>query len=192
MSRYDILIADIAAVIKNNTTQAITGQVLQDVLVQIVQVIRDWKVEQEDGKGLSANDLTDALLAKLNSAIQPEALATAIADAVADYVAKADIVQGTGTGVDKVMSQKGATDAFVDKADTNKTELTAANEMAALEARVETLESKFFNLQLQVATVQFMNVGRELNAGGIRITVDDDGALLIQGDLHVAGQIINP
>lgn len=192
MSRYDNLIADIAAVIKNNTTQAITGQVLQDVLVQIVQDIRDWKVEQEDGKGLSANDLTDALLAKLNSAIQPEALATAIADAVADYVAKADIVQGTGTGVDKVMSQKGATDAFVDKADTNKTELTAANEMAALEARVETLESKFFNLQLQVATVQFMNVGRELNAGGIRITVDDDGALLIQGDLHVAGQIINP
>lgn len=192
MSRYDNLIADIAAVIKNNTTQAITGQVLQDVLVQIVQDIRDWKVEQEDGKGLSANDLTDALLAKLNSAIQPLALATAIADAVADYVAKADIVQGTGTGVDKVMSQKGATDNFVGKADANKTELTAANEMAALEARVETLESKFFNLQLQVATVQFMNVGRELNAGGIRITVDDDGALLIQGDLHVAGQIINP
>jgi len=192
MSRYDNLIADIAAVIKNNTTQAITGQVLQDVLVQIVQDIRDWKVEQEDGKGLSANDLTDALLEKLNSAIQPEALATAIANAVADYVAKADIVQSTGTGVDKVMSQKGATDAFVDKADANKTELSAANEMAALEARVETLESKFFNLQLQVATVQFMNVGRELNAGGIRITVDDDGALLIQGDLHVAGQIINP
>lgn len=192
MSRYDNLIADIAAVIKNNTTQAITGQVLQDVLVQIVQDIRDWKVEQEDGKGLSANDLTNALLAKLNSAIQPEVLATAIANAVADYVAKADIVQGTGTGVDKVMSQKAATDAFVDKADANKTELSAANEMAALEARVETLESKFLNLQLQVATVQFMNVGRELNAGGIRITVDDDGALLIQGDLHVAGQIINP
>lgn len=192
MSRYDNLIADIAAVIKNNTTQAITGQVLQDVLVQIVQDIRDWKVEQEDGKGLSANDLTDALLDKLNSAIQPEALATAITDAVADYVAKADIVQGTGTGVDKVMSQKGATDAFVSKAEGDSSELVEASAAQSLEARLEALENAFANIVRENIVVNFLNVGKELNLGGNRIGIDENGRITVIGDLHVTGQIINP
>lgn len=191
MSRYDNLIADIAAVIKNNTTQAITGQVLQDVLVQIVQDIRDWKVEQEDGKGLSANDLTDALLAKLNSAIQPEALATAIANAVADYVAKADIVQGTGTGDDKVMSQKAATDAFVDKADANKTELVDASALQSLASRLEALENAYANVMRENAVVNYLNVGKELNVGGNRIVLDENGNITVD-NLHVTGQIINP
>ena len=192
MSRYDNLIADIAAVIKNNTTQAITGQVLQDVLVQIVQDIRDWKVEQEDGKGLSANDLTDALLEKLNSAIQPEALATAIADAVADYVAKADIVQGTGTGVDKVMSQKGATDNFVSKTEGNSSELVEASAVQALAARLEALENAYANVMRENIAVNFLNVGKEFNLGGNRIGIDDAGRITVIGDLHVTGQIINP
>lgn len=192
MSRYDNLIADIAAVIKNNTTQAITGQVLQDVLVQIVQDIRDWKVEQEDGKGLSANDLTDALLEKLNSAIQPEALATAITNAVADYVAKADIVQSTGTGVDKVMSQKGATDNFVNKAEGNSSELVEASALQSLAARLEALESAYANILREVIVVNFLNVGKELNLGGNRIVIDDAGRITVIGDLHVTGQIINP
>ena len=192
MSRYDNLIADIAAVIKNNTTQAITGQVLQDVLVQIVQDIRDWKVEQEDGKGLSANDLTDTLLAKLNSAIQPEALATAIADAVADYVAKADIVQGTGTGVDKVMSQKAATDNFVNKAEGNSSELVEASALQSLAARLEALESAYANILRENIAVNFLNVGREFNLGGNRVVIDDAGRITVIGDLHVTGQIINP
>lgn len=192
MSRYDNLIADIAAVIKNNTTQAITGQVLQDVLVQIVQDIRDWKVEQEDGKGLSANDLTDALLAKLNSAIQPAALATAIADAVADYVAKADIVQATGTGVDKVMSQKAATDNFVSKAEGNSSELVEASAVQALASRLESLENAYSNILRENAAVNYLNVGKELNVGGNRIVIDDAGRITVIGDLHVTGQIINP
>ena len=192
MSRYDNLIADIAAVIKNNTTQAITGQVLQDVLVQIVQDIRDWKVEQEDGKGLSANDLTDALLEKLNSAIQPEALATAIADAVADYVAKADIVQGTGTGVDKVMSQKGATDNFVGKAEGNSSELVEASAVQSLAARLEALESAYANILREFIAVNFLNVGKEVNLGGNRVIIDPNGDITVIGNLHVTGQIINP
>ncbi len=192
MSRYDNLIADIAAVIKNNTTQAITGQVLQDVLVQIVQDIRDWKVEQEDGKGLSANDLTDALLAKLNSAIQPEALATAITNAVADYVAKADIVQGTGTGVDKVMSQKGATDNFVSKTEGNSSELVEASAVQALAARLEALENAYANVLRENIAVNFLNVGREFNLGGNRIIIDPNGDITVIGNLHVTGQIINP
>lgn len=192
MSRYDNLIADIAAVIKNNTTQAITGQVLQDVLVQIVQDIRDWKVEQEDGKGLSANDLTNALLAKLNSAIQPEALAEAIANAVADYVAKADIVQGTGTGVDKVMSQKGATDNFVSKGEGNSSELVDASALQALASRLEALESAYANVVRENIAVNFLNVGREFNLGGNRVIIDPNGDITVIGNLHVTGQIINP
>lgn len=155
----------------------------------------DGKVDKEAGKGLSQNDLTNVLLASINSAVQPGTMESAIATALANYVANSRVVQTSGSDQAKIMSQKAVTDMFdlyVSKAENAKSELVASNEMAALEARIETLETKFFNLFLQVATVQFMNVGKELNVGGIRITVDDDGALLIQGDLHVAGQIINP
>ena len=153
------------------------------------------KVDKVTGKGLSTNDLTNELLASINSAVQPGTMESAIATALANYVANSRVVQTSGSDQSKIMSQKAVTDMFdlyMSKTEHAKVELVDANEMAALEARVENLESKFFNLTLQVATVQFMNVGKELNAGGIRITVDDDGALLIQGDLHVAGQIINP
>ena len=153
------------------------------------------KVDKVTGKGLSTNDLTNELLASINSAVQPGTMESAIATALANYVANSRVVQTAGSDQAKIMSQKAVTDMFdlyMSKTEHAKVELVDANEMAALEARVETLESEFFNLTLQVATVQFMNVGKELNAGGIRITVDENGALLVQGDLHVTGQIINP
>ena len=155
----------------------------------------DGKVDKVPGKGLSQNDLTNELLASINSAVQPGTMESAIATALANYVSNSRVVQTSGNDQAKIMSQKAVTDMFdlyVSKTEQVKSELAVANGVAALEARVETLESMFFNPSLQVATVQFMNVGKELNMGGIRITVDDNGALLIQGDMHVTGQIINP
>ena len=41
----------------------------------------DGKVDKEDGKGLSSNDLTDDLLEKLNSSVTPDTLTQAVAEA---------------------------------------------------------------------------------------------------------------
>ena len=48
----------------------------------------------------------------ITSAVQPAGLASAIATALASYVAKADIVDTTGSATDKVMSQHGVTEAI--------------------------------------------------------------------------------
>ena len=48
----------------------------------------------------------------ITSAVQPAELASAIATALTSYVAKADIVDTTGSATDKVMSQHGVTEAI--------------------------------------------------------------------------------
>ena len=48
----------------------------------------------------------------ITSAVQPAGLASAITTALASYVAKADIVDTTGSATDKVMSQHGVTEAI--------------------------------------------------------------------------------
>ena len=52
------------------------------------------------------------LINVITSAVQPAELASAIATALASYVAKADIVATTGSATDKVMSQHGVTEAI--------------------------------------------------------------------------------
>ena len=55
----------------------------------------------------------------ITSAVQPAELASAIASALASYVAKADIVDTTGSATDKVMSQKAVTDNLALKSNTD-------------------------------------------------------------------------
>lgn len=55
----------------------------------------------------------------ISSAVQPAELASAIATALASYVAKADIVDNTGNATDKVMSQKAVTDNLALKANSS-------------------------------------------------------------------------
>lgn len=56
--------------------------------------------------------LDTALVNVITSAVQPADLASAIATALASYVAKSDIVDNTGSATDKVMSQHGVTEAI--------------------------------------------------------------------------------
>ena len=65
----------------------------------------------EDG-AITEPKLDTDLVNIITSAIQPAGLASAIATALASYVAKADIVDTTGSATDKVMSQHGATEAI--------------------------------------------------------------------------------
>lgn len=65
----------------------------------------------EDG-AITEPKLDTDLVNVINSAVQPAELALAIADALASYVAKTDIVSTTGSATDKVMSQHGVTEAI--------------------------------------------------------------------------------
>ena len=71
----------------------------------------------EDG-AITEPKLDTDLINVITSAVQPAELASAIATALASYVAKADIVDTTGSATDKVMSQHGVTEAI--KGVTNK------------------------------------------------------------------------
>lgn len=62
----DELKALILANIKNNTSQDITGDLLQSILISIVDTIDDLKVNKETGKGLSSNDFNTAMKNKLS------------------------------------------------------------------------------------------------------------------------------
>ena len=65
----------------------------------------------EDG-AITEPKLDTDLINVITSAVQPAELASAIATALASYVAKADIVDTTGSATDKVMSQHGVTEAI--------------------------------------------------------------------------------
>lgn len=65
----------------------------------------------EDG-AITEPKLDTDLINVITSAVQPAGLASAIATALASYVAKADIVATTGSATDKVMSQHGVTEAI--------------------------------------------------------------------------------
>lgn len=112
MANFNTLKTEIAKVIKANGVQSITGANFQAQLFAIIDGINEAKVDVEAGKGLSHNDLTDALVSKINSAVQAAGLSSAIADAIATCILKSDLVQAGGTDATKVMSQKAVTDAL--------------------------------------------------------------------------------
>lgn len=85
--------------------------------------------------------LDTELVNVITSAVQPAELASAIATALASYVAKADIVDTTGSATDKVMSQKAVTDNLALKANTDDVTLNALaavlEDITALKALID-------------------------------------------------------
>ena len=88
------------------------------------------KSKIEDGAVTGAKLDTD-LVNVINSAVQPSELASALATALASYVAKADIVATTGSATDKVMSQNGVTEA-IKGVTNNVTEIEGENDRIKL------------------------------------------------------------
>ena len=118
MADFSTLKEQVAAVIKANGTQSITGTNFQAQLFNIIDSLNSAKADAVTGKGLSTNDLTNELLALVKGSVQETRLLAAIADAVKNYVAKADVVQATGTDTEKVMSQKATSAALAGKVST--------------------------------------------------------------------------
>lgn len=118
MADFSTLKEQVAAVIKANGTQSITGTNFQAQLFNIIDSLNSAKADAVTGKGLSTNDLTNELLALVKGSVQETRLLAAIAEAVKSYVAKADVVQATGTDTEKVMSQKATSAALAGKVST--------------------------------------------------------------------------
>lgn len=98
-------------------SQSVTNAKIANASVS-EEKITDNSVSTEKLKdgAITEPKLDTDLINIITSAVQPEELASAIATALASYVAKADIVDTTGSATDKVMSQKAVTDNLALKA----------------------------------------------------------------------------
>ena len=101
-------------------SQSVTNAKIANASVS-EEKITDSSVSTEKLKdgAITEPKLDTALLNIITSAVQPAELASAIATALASYVAKADIVDTTGSATDKVMSQKAVTDNLALKANSS-------------------------------------------------------------------------
>lgn len=92
---------------------AITDAKIASGAVTTPKIANDAVTTEKVNDGAITEPKLDTDLANvITSAVQPEELASAIATALASYVAKADIVATTGSATDKVMSQHGVTEAI--------------------------------------------------------------------------------
>lgn len=92
---------------------AITDAKIASGAVTTPKIANDAVTTEKVNDGAITEPKLDTDLANvITSAVQPAELASAIATALASYVAKADIVDTTGSAPDKVMSQHGVTEAI--------------------------------------------------------------------------------
>ena len=98
----DVTLATIAKTIVGAINEVYKGG-LEDASIATSKI--------KDG-AITEPKLDTDLINVITSAVQPAELASAIATALASYVAKADIVATTGSATDKVMSQHGVTEAI--------------------------------------------------------------------------------
>ena len=99
---------------------AVTDAKIANGAVTTPKIANDAVTTEKVNDGAITEPKLDTDLVNIiTSAVQPAELASAIATALASYVAKADIVDTTGSATDKVMSQKAVTDNLALKSNTD-------------------------------------------------------------------------
>ena len=99
---------------------AVTDAKIANGAVTTPKIANDAVTTEKVNDGAITEPKLDTDLVNIiNSAVQPAELASAIATALTSYVAKADIVDTTGSATDKVMSQKAVTDNLALKANSS-------------------------------------------------------------------------
>ena len=99
---------------------AVTDAKIANGAVTTPKIANDAVTTEKVNDGAITEPKLDTDLVNIiTSAVQPAGLASAIASALASYVAKADIVDTTGSATDKVMSQKAVTDNLALKANSS-------------------------------------------------------------------------
>ena len=118
----------------------------------------------------------------ITSAVQPAELASAIATALTSYVAKADIVDTTGSATDKVMSQKAVTDNLALKANSSDV-YTKAQADAITKALADSLSRIFRDFGMYLNPTEYVLV-----VGVSGKYIDKDSALEVANSNYSISQ----
>ena len=118
----------------------------------------------------------------ITSAVQPAELASAIATALTSYVAKADIVDTTGSATDKVMSQKAVTDNLALKSNTDDV-YTKAQADAITNALADSLSRIFRDFGMYLNPTEYV-----LAVGVSGKYIDKDSALEVANSNYSISQ----
>ena len=120
---------------------AVTDAKIANGAVTTPKIANDAVTTEKVNDGAITEPKLDTDLVNIiTSAVQPAELASAIATALASYVAKADIVDTTGSATDKVMSQHGVTEAIDG----------VTNKVTELELSVDGIFSKSYDVKAGV------------------------------------------
>ena len=135
----------------------------------------------EDG-AITEPKLDTDLVNIITSAVQPAELASAIATALTSYVAKADIVDTTGSATDKVMSQKAVTDNLALKSNTDDV-YTKAQADAITNALADSLSRIFRDFGMYLNPTEYV-----LAVGVSGKYIDKDSALEVANSNYSISQ----
>ena len=137
---------------------AVTDAKIANGAVTTPKIANDAVTTEKVNDGAITEPKLDTDLVNIiTSAVQPAELASAIATALASYVAKADIVDTTGSATDKVMSQKAVTDNLALKANSSDV-YTKAQADAITNALADSLSRIFRDFGMYLNPTEYVLV----------------------------------
>ena len=137
---------------------AVTDAKISNGAVTTPKIANDAVTTEKVNDGAITEPKLDTDLVNIiTSAVQPAELASAIATALTSYVAKADIVDTTGSATDKVMSQKAVTDNLALKSNTDDV-YTKAQADAITNALADSLSRIFRDFGMYLNPTEYVLV----------------------------------
>ena len=162
---------------------AITDAKIANGAVTTPKIANDAVTTEKVNDGAITEPKLDTDLVNIiTSAVQPAELASAIATALTSYVAKADIVDTTGSATDKVMSQKAVTDNLALKSNTDDV-YTKAQADAITNALADSLSRIFRDFGMYLNPTEYVLV-----VGVSGKYIDKDSALEVANSNYSISQ----
>ena len=162
---------------------AVTDAKIANGAVTTPKIANDAVTTEKVNDGAITEPKLDTDLVNIiTSAVQPAELASAIATALASYVAKADIVDTTGSATDKVMSQKAVTDNLALKSNTDDV-YTKAQADAITNALADSLSRIFRDFGMYLNPTEYVLV-----VGVSGKYIDKDSALEVANSNYSISQ----
>ena len=162
---------------------AVTDAKIANGAVTTPKIANDAVTTEKVNDGAITEPKLDTDLVNIiTSAVQPAELASAIATALTSYVAKADIVDTTGSATDKVMSQKAVTDNLALKANSSDV-YTKAQADAITNALADSLSRIFRDFGMYLNPTEYVLV-----VGVSGKYIDKDSALEVANSNYSISQ----
>ena len=162
---------------------AVTDAKIANGAVTTPKIANDAVTTEKVNDGAITEPKLDTDLVNIiTSAVQPAGLASAIATALTSYVAKADIVDTTGSATDKVMSQKAVTDNLALKSNTDDV-YTKAQADAITNALADSLSRIFRDFGMYLNPTEYVLV-----VGVSGKYIDKDSALEVANSNYSISQ----